>query len=120
MWIICDQGHAINLDHFTRLDWKKVEGENATHYEVLAVRDFRHLGTVYRWDDRTKATVPDIAFQTFRICNRMTEKDAKATIEQIFTTADGDVVATKVGVSMAGDACGENRKVSQARNGLTK
>lgn len=85
MWIICDQGHAINLDHFTRLDWKKAEGENANHYEVLAVRDFRHLGMVQRWDDKAKDAVPDVAVQTFRICNRRSEQDAKDTVAEIIS-----------------------------------
>lgn len=86
MWIICDQGHAINLDHFTRLDWKKCHVDKVDdYYQVVAVRDFRHLGMVQRWDDEAKAAVPDVAVQTFRICNRMTEEDARVTVEHMIT-----------------------------------
>lgn len=91
MWIICDQGHAINLEHFTRLDWKEVED----HYEVLAVRDFRHLGTVQRWDKKKKDYVPDAAFQTFRICDVPTEKAARDTVAEIISEVCGWIAPRK-------------------------
>jgi hypothetical protein len=85
MWIICDQGHAINLDHYTRLDWKKAEqGPNSNHYEVLAVRDFRHLGMVQRWDDKAK------------------ERDVKDTIVRILLNAPGWVAPEQRGESNGG------------------
>ena len=39
-WIMTDEGRLLNLDHFTRLDWKEVKERNDTYYQVLAVKDF--------------------------------------------------------------------------------